>query len=292
MKVSTGFCPCGSVGGPDAKGGSADVAEGAVALAEAPAGQPDLAEHGREGHREPRRLLAVLDTLERVVHVDQGPLRGHAPGQSADGRRGNLGQPGRPLRRLRTAVGRAEHVALEAVEADAVAREEVTVVESLRDEGVGEGEHDRDVAARHDGKPLGADELGQIAAQRAHQHELGAAGPRRAQVVARRMATGPARAHHGVLERDAAKADEELGVPLQHRPRGGPVQELPHRSDDVRHDDRLRAVAVAVLAAHVAAEAVEEAMELALGMVEATGATPAVRAAVDARAPGLGVHAA
>ena len=91
------------------------------------------------------------------------------------------------------AFGRAEHVALETVEADAVALEEVAIVEPLGDEGVGEREHDRDIAAWDDGEPLGADEPGQIAAQRAHQHELGAARPRRAQVVACRMAAGSSR---------------------------------------------------------------------------------------------------
>jgi hypothetical protein len=37
-----------------------------------------------------------------------------------------------------------------------------------------------------------------------------------------------------------------------------------------------------MLAAHVAAEAIEEPVELALRVVEAAGAAPAIRAAVDA----------
>ena len=121
----------------------------------------------------------MLDALKGVVHVDQRSLRRHAPGEGTDSRRRNLGQPGCPLRRLRTAIARAEHVALETVEPGAAAPEKPSVVEALGDEGVGEREHDRDVAARDDGEPLGGDELGQIAAQRAHQHELRAPGARR-----------------------------------------------------------------------------------------------------------------
>ena len=105
-----------------------------------------------------------------------------------------------------------------------------------------------------------------------------------------RMPAGAAGAHHRVLDRDAAEADEQLGVPLEHRPRRGPIQELAHRSDDVRHDDGLGAVAVGVLTAHVAAQAVEEPVELALRVVEAAGAAPAVRAAVDGRAAVPLVH--
>src|SRR5262245_27855241 len=73
-------------------------------------------------------------------------------------------------------------------------------------------------------------------------------------------------------------------MPLEHRPRRRPIQELAHRSDDVWHDDGLRAVTVGVLAPHVAAQAVEKPVELALGMVETAGAAPAVRATVDGRA--------
>src|SRR5262245_44708454 len=74
----------------DAHRRAADIPEGAVPLTEATARQPDLAQHRGERHAEPRRLLTVLDALERVVHVDQGALRGHASGQRADGAGRNL----------------------------------------------------------------------------------------------------------------------------------------------------------------------------------------------------------
>ena len=283
-EVGHGVAPLGQSRRADAQRRAADVSERAVALAEAAAGQPDLAEHRRQRHRQPRRLLAVLDALERVVDVDQGPLRGHAPGERADARRGNLGQPLGPLRRLRAAVGGAEHVGLEALESDAVTREERAVVQAFADKRVRQRQHDGDVGARHDRQPLGADEPGQVVAQRAQQHELGAALSCRAQVITRRMPGGAAGTHHRVLDRDAAEADEQLGVALEHRPRGRSVEELAHRADDARHDDRLRAVTVSVLAAHIAAQAVQKSMELALRVMEATGAAPAIGAAVDPRA--------
>jgi hypothetical protein len=58
------------------------------------------------------------------------------------------------------------------------------------------------------------------------------------------------------------------GEYVQHRPRRGAVQELPRRPDDVRHDDGLGAIAVRVLAADVAAQGVEEAVQLALRVME------------------------
>src|SRR5262249_62129697 len=65
---------------------------------------------------------------------------------------------------------------------------------------------------------------------------------------------------------------------------GRPVEHLAHRAHDGRHDDGLSAVAVGVLAPHVAAQAVQDPMELALGVVKASRAAPAVRATVDAGA--------
>ncbi len=151
------------------------------------------------------------------------------------------------------------------------------------DERVRECQHHGHVRARRDREPLGADEPGKVVAHGAHQHELGAALARPAQMIARRMPAGAAGADHRVLDGDAAEAEEELRVALEHRPRRRPVEELAHRADHVRHDDRLRPVAIGVLAAHVPTQAVQEAMELRLRVVEASGAAPAVGSPVDAR---------
>src|SRR5262249_32787005 len=105
------------------------------------------------------------------------------------------------------------------------------------------------------------------------------------------MTARAARTHHRVLDGDAAEANEELGVAFEHGPSGGPVQELAHRPHDVRHDHRLRAVAVRVLAPHVAAEAIQEPVQLALRMMESPRAAPAVGAAVDGLAAKSAVDA-
>ena len=77
------------------------------------------------------------------------------------------------------------------------------------------------------------------------------------------------------------KQTKQLRVALDHRPGRRPVEVAAHVADDVGHDHGQRPVAVAVLAADEAAEAVEEAMELALRVVEAARAGPAVGAPVD-----------
>ena len=259
----------------------ADVPERAVPAAESPAGEPDLAQHRRERHDHPWRLLAVLDPLERPVRVDEGPLRGHPARQRPDRLGRDPGEPRRPFGGLRGAVLRAAEVGLEALEARAVPREELAIAALLVDQRVREPEHDGDVRAGHDREPLGPDELGQIVPHRAQQHELRPAGLHRAEMVPEGMPARSAGAHHRVLERDAAEADEELRVALDHRPGHRPVEVSAHVAHHVGHDHGQRAVAVAVLAADEASEAVEEAMKLALRVVEAARARPAVGAAVD-----------
>ena len=258
----------------------ADVPERAVSAAESPAREPDLAQHRRQGHDHPGRLLTVLHPLERPIRVDESPPRGHPARQRPDRLGRNPRQPRRPLGRLRAAVLGAAQVALEALEAGAVSREERAIAALLVDQGMREPEHDGDVRPGHDREPLGLDELGQIVTYRAQQHELRPAGLHRGEMVPEGMPARSAGAHHRVLERDAAEADEQLRVALDHRPGGRPVEVPAHVPEDVGHDDGEGAVAVTVLAADESPEAVEEAMKLALRVVEATRARPAVGAAI------------
>ncbi len=272
--------PLGQGGGMAPEGRAADVAERAVAAAESAAREPDLPEHRRQRDHHPRRLLAVLSSLEGPVRVDERPARRHPARERPDRRRGDPGDPLRPLGRLGRPVVRATEVALEAVEARAVAPEELAVRALLGDERVGEAQHERDVGTGDDREPLGVQELGQVVPHRAHQDELGPAGPHGAQVVPERVAARAPGAHHRVLERDAPEADEELGVALDHGPRSGAVQVAPHVAQHVGHDHGQGAVTVRVLPAHEAAETVEEAVELALRVVEAPRAGPSVGASV------------
>ncbi len=99
-----------------------------------------------------------------------------------------------------------------------------------------------------------------------------------------------ARAHPRVLHVHAAERDDELGVLEDRLPRGRAPQHLVGAADDVRQDHLGRAERVAVDRRGVAADAVQEAVQLALRVVEPAGARPAVRAAVDRLVAVLGAH--
>ena len=93
------------------------------------------------------------------------------------------------------------------------------------------------------------------------------------------MQPGAASGDLGVFGRHAAEGDKELGVLRHDIERGGLVPALFHGHDDMRHDDAAGAEAVAVIMPDIAADAVEEAVHLALRVVEAAGAGPAIGAA-------------
>ena len=59
------------------------------------------------------------------------------------------------------------------------------------------------------------------------------------------------------------------------------THQLFHRGHDVRHQHARGTQAIGVLVAHVAADRIQESMDLALGVMEAAGARPAVGAAED-----------
>jgi hypothetical protein len=88
-------------------------------------------------------------------------------------------------------------------------------------------------------------------------------------------------AHHGVLDRDTAKAHEKLCVLLQYGRGRRAIEELAHRPNDVRYDHRLRAVAVCVLPTNVSAKTIEKTMQLTLRVVKSSSAAPSIRAAID-----------
>ncbi len=102
------------------------------------------------------------------------------------------------------------------VEPGTVAREESAVRAVLLDEDVSETQHQGDIGARHDRQPFRLEELGEVVAQGAHEHELGATRLGPDEVVPEGMPARAARAHHRVLEGDPAEAEEKLGVPLDH----------------------------------------------------------------------------
>src|SRR5262249_15052958 len=79
----------------------------------------------------------------------------------------------------------------------------------------------------------------------------------------------------------AAERDQELRVARDDAPRGRLPEDRTRAPDDVRQQHQRRADAVAVDRRGEAADQREEAVELALRLVEETGARPAVRAAAE-----------
>ena len=99
----------------------ADHGSGRVAKAKAPTRQTDLAQHGGQGCSHPGRLFAKFRALQGPAQSNEGLVGCHAPRQGANGFRWHLGDLLGPLRRLGLAIVLAQDIALEALEANAVA---------------------------------------------------------------------------------------------------------------------------------------------------------------------------
>src|SRR5690606_28400691 len=114
----------------------------------------------------------------------------------------------------------------------------------------------------------------------AYENELAAARPGAAHGVALDMAADAAARHHAVLQRHAAEGEHDVAVRRHLLPGDVVHGETDIVAEDVRHDHRGGARAVAVDGLYVAAERhVQETVDLALGVVEAAGARPAIGAA-------------
>src|SRR5207245_11309067 len=74
------------------------------------------------------------------------------------------------------------------------------------------------------------------------------------------------------------EGDEQLAVPGEHIPARMARQQLLKRRHDMRHQHKRGADAVIILVAHEPADRIEEAPYLALGVVETSGARPAIGA--------------
>ena len=175
----------------------------------------------------------------------------------------------------------------ELVEAHRAAIEEVAVVELLGQQRVAERQHQRGVGVGPDGEPLDGAASVEILGGRRHVDEAHALLAHGVEAALDVMQGGAAGIDLGVLARHAAEGDEQLAVLGQHVPARVHGHQLFHRRHDVRHQHARRPQAVGILVAHIAADRVQEAMDLALRVMEAAGARPAIGAAED-RAVGMG----
>ena len=169
----------------------------------------------------------------------------------------------------------------ERVGAGAAAIEEGAVVQVLGDEHVAQREHDRRVRRGAQTDALRAQAGMDVVVDRAEQHDLHAA-PRAVREVLADGVAGDAAGDDGqVLDREAAERHEQVGLACDDLPRRRPAPHLVRAADDVAQRDVRGAGRVGAHARGGAAEQAVEAAQLALRVVEAPGAGPAVGAGVD-----------
>ena len=269
----------------------ADHVGGAVADAEAAAGQTDLAQHGGDGDQRPVRLFAVVRTLQRPGNVHHGARAGRLAGQTRDALGRYAGDGGGPVGGLGLSVDIAAQVGGDAFKADAVAGQEGAVVAMLGQQCVRQGQQQGGVGAGTDGDPLHLASGVDVVADRADVDEAHPRLGHAAQSGGDGVLGGPTRADLGVLGWHAAEADEQLRVPCHDAPAGVLGEQLLHGCHDVRHQHPGGAQAVGVGMPDVPADAVEKAVHLALRVVKAPCARPAVGAAENRRVAVLLAHA-
>ena len=139
-----------------------------------------------------------------------------------------------------------------------------------------EREHRRRVGSRHDRMPRGGDIRNEVAAQRAEQLERQPAPSRFGEARRQRVTSHATGADPRVLHVHPAERDDQLGVFEDRLPRCRAAEHLVGATDDVGEDHLGRAERVAVDRPGVTANAVQEAVQLALRVVKPTGARPAV----------------
>ena len=246
-----------------------------VARAEAAARQADLAQHAGKRHQRPEGLLAVMAALQRPVDVHGRAGRGHLARQAADARSRNAGDLLGPLRCLVPERRR------ESVEAHGAAVEELPIVELLGEQHVAQYQDQGGVGVGPDLQPFDGAAGVEILGGRRDIDEAHAPGVHAVEAGLQPVHHRAAGVDLRVLARRAAEGDEQLAVLGQHVPGRVHGHQVLHAGHDVRHQHACRPQAVGIDVTHVAAERVQEAMDLALRVMEAAGARPAVRAAED-----------
>ena len=186
----------------------------------------------------------------------------------------------------------AKKIGRECLPAVAEPLEEGLVVQPLADQGMRQSEHQRDIGAGEDRMPDRLDRSRQIVAERADQVKFGTTSPRVDQMVARDMLARAAAADIVVLQRHAAKGEDERALFCQLGPADVVAGDRGLRADNVRQDHRPRAGAIRVDRADIAAGEVQKAVELVLCVVKAPGAGPAIGPAEHRARPMRGVDPA
>ncbi len=169
----------------------------------------------------------------------------------------------------------------ELVEAHRAAVEERAIVQLLGEQHVAQRQDQRGVSVGPDRQPFDVAAGVEILGGRRDVDEAHALGAHAVEPVLQPMHHRAAGIDLRVLVRRAAEGDEQLAMLGQHIPRRVHRHQVFHRGHDVRHQHARSAQAVGIHVAHIAADRIQEAVDLALGVMEAAGARPAVGAAED-----------
>ncbi len=276
-----------------ATAGEAEIVDAAIAVADALAGQAEIAEHGAEHRDHPIGLIAVLGPLQRPADRQKAGLARHPAGERADPVRLDVADRRRPVGIFWHAIALPEQIGHEALVADAMGAKELLVVQVFAVQRVRQAQHQRDIGIGADRPPVGTEKIVDVVPHRADADHLDAGVAPALEVAARGMVADAALVDLRVLHRDAAEAHHQAGMRQHVLDRRRLVHELEGRDAEHMGDDHLgRAGGVGLDGVGVAAELIEKAMQLALRMVETTSARPAIGAAEDRLVAVLGDHAA
>ena len=233
----------------------------------------------------------MIGALQRPGDHDEGFLPRHPAREIANCRGRKTGDGGGPVRRFRTSVRLAGDIGREPVEPGRVVGQELRIVQALDDQHMGERQHQRDIGIGVQPQPFGTEFVEHVVAERTDIDRSRPGPSHIEESVARDVAPDTAWIHLGVAQRRSAEHDDELGMAGDFAPRRVAADETIRRADDMRQDDVARSKTIILHRPHIAADRIEEPMQLALRVVETPGARPAVGAAVDRLVAVRGPHA-
>jgi len=226
-------------------------------------------------------IPAVIPALDRPTDGDHRTDGGHASGEGDNRLRLQPGDCRGPRRVLRAAVCLAEQVGAEPLKADAMTGKKRLVVKVLRNEHMRERQHDGGIGVGARGKPFAFEKIRCVVAHGTDIYELHAVALARQQVSSDRMAAQSAGVNLDIFHRHAAEHHDQPAMLRNGLPVGVAAEQPVGVADHARQNHFRGTVAVGVDGSRVAAERIQEAMQLALGVVKAACASPSVGAAED-----------